>query len=172
MSKSLFNKKKIDGTKYVNVDTGETLSSETGNSITSINMTNKEYGRLQSESFVIIDNNAAMYLRNILSKSDLGYVRFMLEMVNGNYNIIYNYENMKPHTRDTLMKELDLARTAFSGLLTRLYTKGVIYYLDGYKDRKKFKHIMLNPTIGRKTNQIHKECLSYFENLSTKRKRI
>lgn len=108
-------------------------------------------------------------MRTILSRSDLGYVRDLIDMVFGGFNILYDRTCFIPHTTKSLQSELKLAHTAFYGLIQRLYKRGIIYYIEGYNNRKKVKHIMLNPTIGRRTNQINRECLKYFEDLSSKK---
>ena len=169
MAKSISNKCRIDSSKYVNVDTGEVLSSEFSGRVGSVNLLSNDLVKMKSDSFVITDTRTMDYLRDILSKSDLGYVSLMIPMVYGNWNILYRRDYAGPHTSKTLQSDLDLANTAFYGLMQRLYKQGVLYYITGYNNRRKVKHIMLNPTIGRRTNQIQRECLRYFEDLSEKK---
>ena len=169
MKKSVSSKRSINSSDYVNVHTGETLGSEYGNSIRSVNISDDSVVILRSSEFVITDTRTIDYLKSILSKSDLSYVHLMIQMVYGGFNILYDRSYRVPHTSKSLQVDLELANTAFYGLLQRLYKKGVIYYISGYVGKKQVKHIMLNPTIGRRTNQIKRECLSYFEDLSSKK---
>lgn len=161
MRKQLYNRARIDTEKYVNVDTGETLQSEHG-TITSVNKPNSDYVKMSSEMFYIIDDKAMRYLETVLSKSDMNHLYLMTGMVYGAMNILHNKSN-QAHNRKSLMSDLAIARTAFSGLLTRLSRKGVIYEMKGYKNGKQVKYIMLNPNIARRTNIIHKECSQYFQ---------
>lgn len=170
MGKIISKKRRVDANKYVNIDTGELLSSEHDGSVTSVNVSNNDLVKIKSDDFVITDSRTINYLLGILSKSDMGYVHRMIHMVYGSFNILYDKERFSPHTTDSLMSELDLARTAFSGLINRLYKKGVLYHIVGYVNRRKVKYLMLNPSIGRKTNQIQRECLKYFENLSDRKR--
>lgn len=170
MSKSISNKRSIDSSKYVNVDTGELLGSEHDGSVSSVNVLDRNIVKMKSVEFIIADTRTIEYLKGILSRSDLGYVRWMLEMVYGGFNILYDKETHHPHTKKSLQCELDLANTAFYGLIKRLHLKGVLYYIEGYNNRKKVNYIMLNPSIGRRTNQIQRECLKYFEDFSIDRK--
>lgn len=168
MAKSISNKQRIDSSKYVNRDTGELLSSEFTGTVGSVNLLSNDLVKIKSESFVITDTRTLEYLRSILGKSDLGYVNLIIPMVYGNWNMLYRSSGGSPHTSKSLQADLDLAHTAFYGLMQRLYKRGVIYYIIGYVKGRKVKHIMLNPTIARRTNQIQRECLKYFEDLSVK----
>lgn len=159
--KNTFKKEKIDAEKYVNTETGETLASEHG-TITSINKPNTDYVKFKSDSFYIIDDKAMRYLENNLSKSDMLHVHTMIKMVYGCYNILHD-RNISMHTKESLMIDLELARNAFNRLLKKLFDKGVIYYIEGKKDGKKVKHIMLNPNLARRTNVIHKSCSDAFQ---------
>jgi hypothetical protein len=154
-------KEKIDASKYVNTETGETLESEQGQ-ITSVNKPNPNYVKMKSDSFYIIDDEAIKYLSTILSKSDMLHLHNICVMVNGNYNILHDAQQ-REHTRATLMQDLDLARNAFGRLMIQLEKQGVIYYIVGYNKGARIKYIMLNPNIARRTNVIHKDCIKHFQ---------
>lgn len=158
---STSNKHKIDAEKYVNIDTGETLASEQG-VITSINKPNKDYVKFKSDSFYIIEDKAIRYLERVLSKPDMAHVHVMIKMAYGNYNYLHD-ANLNAHSRKTLQKDLEIARTSFSGLMNRLMRKGVIMETRGFKNDKPFKYIMLNPNLARRTNTIHTECANKFQ---------
>lgn len=159
--KNTFRKEKLETDKYVNIETGETLQSEHP-TITSVNKHDTDYVKFKSESFYIIDDTALRYLENNINRSDMLHVHTIMKMVYGNYNILHD-KNINVHTKETLMRDLELARNAFNRLLKKLYSKGVIYYIDGYKDGKKIKYIMLNPNLARRTNIIHRECSKVFQ---------
>lgn len=159
--KSTFNKHKIDGSKYVNSETGETLSSEIG-TVTSVNTPNSDYVKFKSESFFIIDNKAVAYLQKHLTKSEMYYVYSACEMVKGQFNILHDKFD-KAHTKKSLQKDFELSRNPFNKLMNRLVDKGIIYYLVGSLNGRKVKHIMLNPNLARKTNIIHSQCATVFQ---------
>lgn len=122
------------------------------------------YRIIDSVEYIIIDSDAIRYLESVLSVADMSKVYRMCNMVNGCYNILCN--GTTPHTKETLMGDLAYSRSKFSSMLTRLLKQSVIYYLEGYKAGKKVKHIMLNPTLARKSKKFHKDCTSVFDDLS------
>lgn len=159
---NLRKKKTVDFSKYVNVETGETLDSQFEGDITSINITNHDMVKMKSESFFIIDDKALRYLEGVLSRTEMSYIYSMCSMVRGNFNILHD-KFIRPHTKTTLMEELELARNTFSRLMDKLVKQGVIYYISGYKNRRKIKHIMLNPNLARRTNVINSGCYNSFQ---------
>lgn len=164
--KRIINKKKIDSDKYVNVDTGETLTSEFGGDVGTLNKVNSDYVRMQSKDFFIIEKEAVDYLEGVLSKGDMGYVYMMCKMVYGCFNLLHD-KNVVVHSKQTLMADLDLARNAFGRLMNRLEDKGVLYFILGKKDGKRVKYIMLNPNLARKTNTLHNDCVNNFQSFGT-----
>jgi len=67
-----------------------------------------------------------------------------------------------------LRVSLDYDESEFSRFMKRLHTKSIVYYFSGYKDGRKCKWIMLNPTLARKSKTFHKDCLNVFDDLSKK----
>lgn len=160
MNKSVFSKSKLDSSKYVNIDTGESLSTEEPG-ITSINKITPDLKIISSKEYVVIDSQALSYITRQFSTVDLGNILAMADMVRGNYNIVY--DNDIPHTKDTLRKRLDYSVNKFRDLLSRLYKGGVISYLHSYVNGKECKFIILNPYIARKQKTYHVDCLTLFQ---------
>ena len=107
------------------------------------------------------------YLKTILSKSDMYHVLLMTQMVGGCFNYLHD-KDYDAHNRASLQKDLAIARTSFSGLMTRLNKEGVIIESNGHKNHKPFKYLMLNPNLARRTNMIKNECAKLFETFNKK----
>jgi hypothetical protein len=165
MNKGKITKKKIDGDQFINKDTGELLSSEVPG-VSSVSSIDRELMVMHSEEYVIIDSKALMYIQENFNPVDLGRILKMADMTYGEYNILYN--NGVPHNKETLMEELNYSRNKFANFLKRLEMKSVIYYIVGYVDGRKVKHIMLNPHLARKRKTIHRNCLVSFQPLTKK----
>ena len=67
------------------------------------------------------------------------------------------------------MEELNYTRNKYADFMKRLYRKSVISYIYTVKDGKECKYIMLNPNLARKRKTVDKNCLSYFDELGTKK---
>jgi len=160
--KSVYNKSKIDSSKYVNIETGIKLDDE----IPDISFVSSKTDLVivHSDEYVIIDSKALAYIWTNFSHVDVGRIMKMSDMVSGSYNVLAD-ENDNPHTKETLMIELDYARNKFALFMKKLYDKSVIYYIKGVKNRKEYTHVMLNPTLARKSKTVHKECLALFDDL-------
>ena len=88
-------------------------------------------------------------------------------MVKRHYNMLHE-QNGVTHIPKTLRASLDYDEAEFSRFLNRMHTKSIIRYLKGYKDERKSKWIMLNPTLARKCKAFHKDCFNVFDDLSKK----
>lgn len=163
---TIYNKRKIDFTNYVNTTTGETFFSEFPN-ITSINIKNNNLAIVNSEEYIIIDSKAFRYIQKIFSAADMAKIHRLSDMVKGTYNLLHD-KNGTPCIPKTLRTSLDYDESEFSRFLKRLHSKSIIHYLSGYKNGKKCKWIMLNPTLARKSKTFHKDCLIVFDDLSKK----
>lgn len=157
---------KVDASKYVNIDTGETLNSEHGD-VVHLSSLNLGHKILRSEKFCIVDLHALERVKWNVSDSDFGKLTKMLEFVHGDLNILCD-KNGYPFTKADVMKLTGLARNSFSLFLKKMKKIGVIYIVDGYKGRRAIQYIMINPTLARTRNSISKECLRVFEDLSRK----
>lgn len=164
MIKQSYQKKKISSEKYVNIETGELLVSEY--SVTSLNITNKDVVIISSEEYVIIDSKAMRYIEREFSTSEKAKIYQMINMVKGSYNLLYDEVTGKPHTKETLNEAIVYARNQFAEFMKKLHQKSVIYYLVGYKNRRKCKWIMLNPTLARKQKTFSRDCIDVFTDLT------
>jgi hypothetical protein len=165
MIKKKYTKVKLDFEDYVNKNTGEVLSSEYD--VTSFNVVNNDVIIISSNEYIVIDSKARAYIEANFTTSEQGSIWKMTDMVYGCFNLLCD-KNKKPHTKDSLEKTLDYARSTMHGFLKKLYEKSVIYYIEGYKNKKKCTWIMLNPTLARKQKTFRKECLEVFTDLSKK----
>lgn len=154
--------KKLNPENYINKDTGETLTSEIPD-IKSVNVVDEDVVIVNSDEYVIIDSAALTYIRENFSPTDLGRIMKMTDMTYGEYNVLYN--GVTPHTTVTLMEDLEYSRNKFANFMKRLHMKSIIYYLDGYVDGKKKRHIMLNPHLARKRKTFNKQCINVFQDI-------
>lgn len=150
----------IDGSQYVDKDTGEILGPET----TTVTVVDKELMIMHSEEYVILDSKALAYIQAHFNPMDMGRILQMADMTYGEYNVLYN--KTVPHNRESLMEELQYSRNKFSNFLKRLEMKSIIYYISGYNNGKRVKYFMLNPHLARKRKTIHKDCLRSFQPLT------
>lgn len=156
------NSKDLDN--FVNTETGETLTSEVG-VITSINTRDEDFVIIDGEDFMIVERGALNYLETILTPSEMNYVRLMTTMVRGEYNVLHSKEQ-QALTRKTLQDEMDVAKTTFVKLMSKLHKEGVINYIDSYISKgKKVKYVMMNPTLARKSKRIRVETARMFRDL-------
>jgi hypothetical protein len=164
--KQVFNKTKIDTSKYVNIETGETLQSENPN-ITSLNSFKSDLVMIDYKEYVVIDSQALNYIVQNFSSTEIGRITKMADMVDGCFNILHNKESI-PHTDESLMEEVEYTRNKYAEFMKKLYKKGIVYYVTGYKHNKPVKYILLNPYLAKKSKTLHKDCLNYFNPLSVK----
>jgi hypothetical protein len=129
---TIYTKRKINISNYVNTITGETLFSELPNT-TSINIRDENYAIVNSEEYIIIDSNAFRYIQTIFSSADLAKVQRLSDMVKGTYNLLYDNKGIH-HVPKTLRVTLDYDESEFSRFMKRLHTKSIVYYFSGYKD--------------------------------------
>ncbi len=115
--KRVYNKRKLDTSKYANIETGELLSSEIPN-LTSTNEVNNDLVIIDSKEYIIIDSKAREYITKEFNKSDVGRIIQMTDMVNGIYNLLHN-KNKIPHTKESLMPEVNLTRDKFHNFLKK-----------------------------------------------------
>lgn len=147
----------------VDASTGEVMPSST-----TVNVVDKDLVIIHSEEYVIIDSSALQYILQNFNPVDYGRILKMADMTNGPYNILYHNREV-PHSDNSLMSELKYTRNKYADFMKRLYRKSVISYIYTVKDGKEFKYIMLNPNLARKRKTIDKNCLSYFDELGTKK---
>jgi len=163
---TIYTKRNIDTSNYVNTVTGETLFSEFPNT-TSINIKDENLAIVNSDEYIIIDSKAFRYIQTIFSAADLAKIQRLSDMVKGTYNLLHD-QNGVALVPITLRASLDYDESEFSRFMSRLHKKSIIHYLYGYKDGRKCKWIMLNPTLARKRKTFHTDCTSVFDDLSKK----
>lgn len=154
----------IDTSKYINMETGETLDSEIPN-ITSVNR-GTDYVIIESEEYFIVDMKALNYLESFLTPTQHGYVMLMARMIKGRYNLLYRKGQDEPHQKETLMKELELSRNIFANLVKTLKKHSVIATVNAIRDGKEVTLIMMNPTLSRRSKTVHKDCMAIFYDLT------
>lgn len=162
--KKVYNKKTIDTSKYVNIETGELLSEEYSD-VTSVNQ-KTDLVIINSSEYVIIDSKARAYVEREFNHAEAGRIFQMCDMVKSCYNLLFDKKNKNYHTKNTLSDELEYSRNIFADFLKKLFDKSIIYYIKGMKDGRECIWIMLNPTLARKSKTVHKDCLSVFTDLS------
>lgn len=156
-TKKKVTRKKVEG-PVVDGATGEIVEGAT-----SVNVVDQDLVIIDSDEYVIIDSQALQYIRDNFNAMDLGRILKMADMTYGEYNVLYN--GPIPHTSASLMEDLQYSRNKYANFMKRLEKKSIIYYIVGYTDGKKVKHIMLNPYLARKRKTIHKDCIRSFENI-------
>ena len=163
---NVYTKRTIDTSKFVDTTTAEPLFSAFPNT-TSVNVRDPDLKIVDYDEFIIIDSKALNYIQNIFSNTDLAKILKLTNMVKGCYNLLHNLDG-KVHTPITLRQSLVIGESEFSKLMKRLHEKSIISYMSSYKNRKKCKWIMLNPTLARKSKMFHKDCLVVFDDLTKK----
>ena len=166
--KKIKTKKKLDASKYVNIETGESLLHEEGN-VTSINV-ESSLVKIDYKEYVMVDSKAWEYIKKEFNHSEQGKIFQMCDMVKTCYNLLYSKKNKDYHTKETLRDEIDYTRNIYASFMKKLFNKSVIYYIQGMKDGKECTWIMLNPTLARKNQTTHQKCLAVFDDLRKKLK--
>ena len=162
MEKKKVTRQKINGDQFVDKDTGETLKSAMPG-IRTVNSVDENIVIMHSDEYVILDSKALQYVQENFSPVDLGRIMKMTDMTQGQFNVLYNGDT--PHSKQTLMEDLDYSRNKFANFLKRLEMKSIIYYIVGYVEAKRVRHIMLNPHLARKRKTIQIDCLNSFQDI-------
>jgi hypothetical protein len=100
---------------------------------------------VRTEGVVKLDN---------FNQANMSKILRLADKVNGTYNILYDKKGIA-HSPITLRLSLKYDESEFSRFMKRLHTKSIINYIAGYKDGRKCKWIMLNPTLARKSKTFH-----------------
>lgn len=154
--------KKVQPYDSVHPDTGEFHDN-----VLSVNIEDNEFVIMDSTDYFVLNVNAVNYIRQNFTPFECGKILQMVNMVAGRYNILHDTRKF-PHTHETLMEDIEVAKSFFYEFIRKLYAKSVIYYIVGVKKGKNCLWIMLNPTIARKTRTMSKDCVNVFENLDRK----
>lgn len=162
MNKKVRKVSPIDLSRYVNADTGETLSSEGA-----LIVRNEDTGLvvISSEEYATIDAAAWHYISLLLNDSDLGRLSKMAQMTQTTWNILFAKNNI-PHSSKTLRFELGMeSESMFFSMIRRLKKIGVLYVLDGLIYGEVRKIYMLNPYLARKRKTISDRAAKLFKRL-------
>jgi len=153
-------KEVVDLESYVNIETGEVMSSEfdslkydtdTGKSVVSY------------DDYSIISSEAVFALQDVLNDSDLAKVMKMSITLKTELNILFN--DKIPHTNKTLQKYLAIRSEAmFIRLVKRLMNVGVLYQMKGLIYGKVRVIYLMNPYICRKRKVFERKVLDVFKN--------
>lgn len=159
--KHAYNKKKIDPSKYVNIETGQPLSDEMPE-LTSLNVKNKELIVIDYNSYVMINKDAIALLSAVLSEADMGRLLEMADMIETEFNILCTKDN-KIQDRKSLSIDLNLAPDNVTRLINKFHNRGILGFLKTKIDNKVVNTIILNPFIARKRKTIGSQCVDAFQ---------
>ena len=158
-------KKLIDPSQYVNVETGEDLTSQLNNGGVEFHQ-NSEYITITSDNFTILDFNALVFLKNHLNRSELGSISIIAEDLKTPLNIVYN--NSIPHSNESLQKTLNIAsNSTFNLLIKKLMKLGVLYQIKGNIGGQVRVIYMMNPFVARKRKQLDSKLLNVFKDFNS-----
>ena len=139
---------------YVNIETGELLSSSLGRDKLSVSVTEKgDYVVMSSDDYVVLYSATVKFLANQLSRAELSNVLMMATDLKTPLNLVYN--GPQPHSNESLQAFLGYSsRAMFFKLLNKLMKLGVIYQIKGRISGELRVVYMLNPYIARKRKTI------------------
>lgn len=145
---------KIDYSKYVNSETGESLDSELKGKTTITAKEGTNHYVINSDDYVVFDSAAIEYLMQNLNNSDMAHVVKISKMVKTDCSVLFQPCNL-PHSAETLSVTLDMELSSFYKFVSRLVKKGILAYCvcapSGYVQ----KIYILNPYIARKRKTVN-----------------
>lgn len=158
--------------KYVNIETGEELVSELKNNNIQLKVqTSGNFVIIKSDEYTVLDTSAMKYIKELLSRTELGCVIQIAQDLKTPLNIVYN--NNVPHTNKTLQEYLGfVSESNFLKLIKKLMKIGVLYQIKGNIMGEVRVIYMFNPFIARKRTTIHKELVGLFDNVTVIKKVI
>ena len=148
---------------YVNIETGELLSSSLGRDKLSVSVTEKgDYVVMSSDDYVVLDSATVKFLANQLSRAELSNVLMMATDLKTPLNLVYN--GPQPHSNESLQAFLGYSsRAMFFKLLNKLMKLGVIYQIKVRISGELRVVYMLNPYIARKRKTIDNTVFQVFQ---------
>jgi len=156
---------KLHPDNYVNVDTGELLSSEVkeGIDVTLKQGTNQFI--LNSNNYITFTKEALEYLYRELSNVDVGKITIISNMLRTDCSIICQ-DNNHPHTPETISIKLDMHIDKWYEFVRKMVKKNILCYCvcapSGYVQ----KIYMLNPFIARKRTTFNCELNTFFRDVT------
>lgn len=151
--------------EYINVTTGELLSSEIKEGIKiSIKQGTNQF-IINSDNYVSFTKEALEYLYRELSNVDIGKITVISNMLKTDCSIVCQ-DNNHPHTPETLSITLDMNLNKFYEFVRKMVKKNILAYCvcapSGYVQ----KIYMLNPYIARKRTSFNCELNVFFRDVT------
>jgi hypothetical protein len=166
--KNVAKKVAIDSSRFVNIDTGEFLVDAFGGDVASVNV-RTEMVKIEYPEFFSMNVKAYDYLRTKFNDGELGRITAMCGMIKRTeYNVLFSRRTNKPHTKETLLKELEIHKNTFEPFLKKLVDNSVLYLMTGVVKRRKVVYYILNPTIACKQQIFPKKRTELFEDFTKK----
>lgn len=166
--KSVGKKVAIDSSKFVNIETGESLVDVYGGEVSSVNI-RTEMVKIEYPEFFSMNVKAYDYLSKKFTETEMSRITDMCCMINRTeYNVLYSRITRKPQTKKTLMAELGVHRNTFDPFIHKLVNNSVLYLLSGIVNRRKVVYYILNPTISCKQQVFPKKRMELFEDFTKK----
>jgi uncharacterized protein YhdP len=155
--------KNVDATKYANIETGELLSSEMPeNSQTKIDVLT-ERKKMEFEDYVCSDTLIDEHMMSILDPIDYVRYRFMACRLHTDVNMVLARNN-RPHTLQSLSKELEISRDETTRLIRRLKEHGLATWAEFPELGHLKKVLVFNPNAIKKRTGIYIKLLPLFQN--------
>lgn len=164
-TKKIQTKKNIDTSKYVNIETGELLSTEEPH-ISSFNNDDKDYVIMDYEKYTVVDHKVISFLNEVLPPQELGRIMAISTSLEQRTNVLMT--DKEPHTDKTLSVAVDYTSNKYRDFMNKMYKASIVYKLNGYWNGKERTMFILNPHLARVSKTIRKDLIPLFENLSTK----
>ena len=160
-------KKKINYDNYVNIDTGESVSSELNNGESMCIEVPTGEVVLTFKEFVM--TNALLEWKILWDMPPVDFRRyhFMTCFLHTPFNIVMS-KNNRPHTPETLSKELQLSKCETTRLVNRLTENGLLLYTNIPESGYEKKVYIINPFVSRKRNSINEKLLTLFPDFQNK----
>ena len=147
--------------KYVNHETGETMRSETkSNERVQKKVPNGTF-EINSDNYVMFDDNAVKYLLKVLNRTDVSRVFQMGNMTRGECSVI-SHSNAKPHTSESLSEVLGMSMNKFYAMVRTMVKEGILAYTVCAPTGIVRKIYILNPYIARKKRVMNCELMMTF----------
>jgi hypothetical protein len=167
--KKVFKKTKLDTSMYFHAGTGEALSNEIGD-LSSINSpTDKRV--ITYDSYFSVNRKSIAFLSKVLSKSDLGRILVLFDLIDKPTNIIFNKETEMAMRKEELRLHIGLSVNAFRDFLKRMTKCSVIACGDlTWKNSGEF--FFLNPFLARCTKTTNEKVVEKFLDLSSEKSQL
>ncbi len=147
--------------KYVNHETGESMRSETKSNERVQKKRPTGTFQINSDNYVMFDDNAVKYLLKVLNRTDVSRVFQMGNMTRGECSVL-SHPNNRPHTSESLATVLDMSMNKFYTMVRRMVKEGILAYTTCAPTGIVRKIYILNPYIARKKKVMNCELMLSF----------